>query len=114
VAANRRVRAHASAFPDVESCRGALQFPRNIVNPKTSEFFQELAAEHDIEAFQALPTMCVHGAEDRAIPVESAVLAFNNYWPDRPVVRLPGVGHFLQEDAPETVGALVEQFMQMC
>jgi len=108
------VRAYASPFPDVESCRGALQFPRNIVNPKTFEFFQELASEHDIEALKALPAMCVHGEEDRAIPVESAILGFKGLWPDRPVVTLPGVGHFLQEDAPEAACALVEQFMQMC
>jgi pimeloyl-ACP methyl ester carboxylesterase len=29
------------------------------------------------------------------------------------VVTLPGVGHFLQEDAPETVIALISQFIQM-
>jgi haloalkane dehalogenase len=108
------VRAYASPFPDVESCRGALQFPRNIVNPKTFEFFQELATEHDIEALKALPAMCVHGEEDRAIPVESAILGFKSFWPNGPVVTLPGVGHFLQEDAPEAVCALVEQFIQMC
>ena len=32
---------------------------------------------------------------------------------DLPVVTLPGVGHFLQEDAPETVIALIEQFIQL-
>jgi haloalkane dehalogenase len=40
------------------------------------------------------------------------VLGFRSFWPERPVVTLPGVGHFLQEDAPETVCALVELFMQ--
>ena len=58
--------------------------------------------------------MCLHGEEDRAIPAESAILEFKGFWPDGPVVTLPGVGLFLQEDAPETVCALVEQFMQMC
>jgi pimeloyl-ACP methyl ester carboxylesterase len=28
-------------------------------------------------------------------------------------VTLPGVGHFLQEDAPEAVIALIQQFLQM-
>jgi pimeloyl-ACP methyl ester carboxylesterase len=27
-------------------------------------------------------------------------------------VRLPGVGHYCQEDAPEILVALIEQFMQ--
>jgi len=34
-------------------------------------------------------------------------------WPKGPVVTLPGVGHFIQEDAPETASALIEQFIQM-
>ena len=28
-------------------------------------------------------------------------------------MTLPGISHFLQEDAPETVTALVEQFIQI-
>ena len=106
------IRAYSSPFPTVESCRGALQFPRNIANPATFEFFMELAAQHDMEKFQALPAMCIHGEEDRAIPFESAVAAFKGFWPDAPVVTLPGVGHFLQEDAPEAVTAMVELFIQ--
>ena len=60
-----------------------------------------------------LPAMHVHGEEDRAIPVGFAVACFKDMWPDGPVVTLPGVGHFLQEDAPESVTALIEQFIQM-
>lgn len=108
------VRAYASPFPDVASCRGALQFPRNIASPATFEFFQELAAQHDVAALKALPAMCVHGEADRAIPTGSSVLGFRSFWPNAPVVTLPGVGHFLQEDAPETVCALIEQFLQLC
>jgi haloalkane dehalogenase len=107
------IRAYASPFPTPESCRGALQFPRNISDPKTWEFFQELAEKHDVEALKTIPAMCVHGEEDRAIPLESAVLRFKDFWPNGPVVTLPGVGHFLQEDAPEAVTALIEQFIQM-
>ena len=65
-----------------------------------------------MEKFQALPAMCIHGEEDRAIPFESAVAAFKEFWPGAPVVTLPGVGHFLQEDAPEAVTAMVELFIQ--
>ena len=59
------------------------------------------------------PAMYVHGEEDRAIPTEFAVGCFRSMWPNGPVVTLPGVGHFLQEDAPETVVALISQFVQM-
>ena len=107
------VRAYASPFPTPESCRGALQFPRNIANPKTFEFFQELANTHDIEVLQSIPAMCVVGEEDRAMPPNWVAFRFKSFWPNGPVITLPGVGHYLQEDAPETVAALVEQFIQM-
>ena len=77
------------------------------------EFFQELAEKHDVKALQAIPAMCVVGEEDRARPAKSRVFRFKSLWPNGPVVTLPGVGHFLQEDAPESVAALGEQFIQM-
>ena len=107
------VRAYASPFPTPESCRGALQFPRNITDPKTFEFFQELADKHDVEVLKTIPAMCIHGEEDRAMPARYTVFRFKSIWPNGPVVTLPGVGHFVQEDAPETVTALIEQFVQM-
>jgi haloalkane dehalogenase len=107
------IRAYASPFPTPESCRGALQFPRNTANAETFAFFAELAEQHDLEAFRSIPVMCTHGEEDRAIPVESAVAAFRAFWPAAPVVTIPGVGHFLQEDAPEAVSSMVEMFIQL-
>ena len=107
------VRAYASPFPTPESCRGALAFPRAIADPKTRDFFEELAETHNVDVLKAIPAMCIHGEADRAIPVGHAVFRFKSLWPDGPVVTLPGVGHFLQEDAPETVAALVAQFVQI-
>ncbi len=57
--------------------------------------------------------MYLHGEADRALPMAFSVGCFKDLWPHGPVVTLPGVGHFLQEDAPETVCALIEQFVQM-
>ncbi len=56
--------------------------------------------------------MCVYGEEDRALPQDWVIGAFRDLWPEGSVVTLPGVGHFLQEDAPEAVSALIEQFVQ--
>jgi pimeloyl-ACP methyl ester carboxylesterase len=49
----------------------------------------------------------------RAIPCDFAVGCFHVLWPRGPVVRLPGVGHFIQDDAPEIATRLIEQFVQM-
>jgi len=106
------IRAYASPFPTPESCRGALQFPRNIANPVTAAFMLKLIEDNDIDKVKAIPAMCIHGEEDRAIPTEFAVANFKSLWPDAPVVTLPGVGHFLQEDAPEAVCAMIALFAQ--
>ena len=66
-----------------------------------------------VSAVQQKPAMYVHGEADRALPIDFVVACFKDMWPAGPVVTLPGVGHFLQEDAPEAVSALIEQFVQM-
>ena len=79
------VRAYAAHFQTTADCSGALQFPACINAPETAA----------------------------TIPTEMAVATFRSIWPKDPVVTLPGVGHFIQEDAPETACALIEQFIQM-
>jgi haloalkane dehalogenase len=105
------VRAYASPFPTPADCKGALAFPANIGKPETAAVMLEHLA--NLPALAAKPAMYIHGDEDRAIPTEFSVGAFRSTWPAWPVVILPGVGHFIQEDAPETACALVEQFIQM-
>jgi len=106
------VRAYASPFPTPESCRGALQFPRNIASAETAAFMERLLEEHGGDPLKTIPAMCIHGEEDRALPTEFAVASFRSLWPEAPVVTLPGVGHFLQEDAPEAVCAMISLFVQ--
>ncbi len=105
------VRAYASAFPTPADCKGALAFPASIGSQETISTMLEHMA--NLPKLAAKPAMYIHGEEDRAIPTEMAVGAFRSTWPNGPVVTLPGVGHFIQEDAPETATALIEQFIQM-
>ena len=37
---------------------------------------------------------------------------FKAQFPNAPVVELPQAGHFCQEDVPETLVALIQQFIQ--
>jgi haloalkane dehalogenase len=108
------IRAYGAPFPTVEECKGALKFPRCIAAPETAEYMLELASVPGaLEAVRSKPAMCVSGEADRAVPPAFVVACFKDMWPEGPVVSLPGVGHFLQEDAPETVTALIELFIQM-
>jgi haloalkane dehalogenase len=105
------VRAYASAFPTTAECKGALAFPMAIETDETRQVLIEQFP--NLPALAAKPAMYVHGEADRAIPTEFSVGAFRSTWPNGPVVTLPGVGHFIQEDAPETACPLIEQFIHM-
>jgi pimeloyl-ACP methyl ester carboxylesterase len=105
------IRAYAAPFPTPADCKCALQFPACIGAAETMATILEHIG--NLPALAAKPAMYVHGEADRAIPTEMSVGAFRSTWPKGPVVTLPGVGHFIQEDAPETACALIEQFIQM-
>jgi pimeloyl-ACP methyl ester carboxylesterase len=59
------------------------------------------------------PAMLAEGMADLAIPPELAIADFKTLFPAGPVVRLDEVGHFCQEDAPESLVALIQLFIQM-
>jgi len=67
----------------------------------------------NLEAVKAIPAMLAYGLEDRGIAPEWAIADFRLLFPQAPVVELPGVGHFCQEDAPETLTAMIQQFIQI-
>ncbi len=107
------IRAYSAPFPTAEDCRGAYQFPRNITAPETAEFMLEtLEAAGGTEVLASMHAIGIFGEDDRAIPTGYAEASFRGIYPHSPVVRLPGVGHFLQEDAPEAVASMIELFIQ--
>ena len=108
------VRAYAAPFPTPAECKGARQFPLNITDPNTFAFMAEgVMMAGALDAVKAKPAMMVTGADDRAMPLEFVVGSFRDLWPEAPVTVLPGVGHFIQEDAHELVTALIAQFVQL-
>ena len=53
------------------------------------------------------------GMFNHAIPSNMALKVFKDtFGDDKPIVELANTGHFLQEDAPDLLVALIEQFMQ--
>ncbi len=107
------VRAYAAPFPTPDDCIAAFRFPQCIADRETVDFLKTIRTPEATAAIKAKPAMMIFGEADRALPQAFTIGCFKDLWPDAPVVTLPGVGHFLQEDAPETVSALIEQFVQM-
>jgi haloalkane dehalogenase len=106
------LRAYAAPFPDRASCAGAIAFPLDVVLAKARPFITECLKQGDMAALCAKPAMLAYGMADRAIEPDYAIADFQALFPDASVVRLAGVGHYCQEDAPAVLVALIEQFMQ--
>jgi len=104
------LRAYSAPFETPEECIGAVEFPLDAYHQRIRDVVIEGAA--GIAALKAIPAMLAEGMRDHAIPPALAIADFEALWPGRPVVRLTGVGHFCQEDAPATLVALIEQFIQ--
>ena len=57
--------------------------------------------------------MLAEGMRDHGIPPETAIADFKALWPHGPIVEMPDAGHFCQEDVPDRLIALIQQFIQM-
>ncbi|MDH4171190.1 MAG: alpha/beta fold hydrolase, partial [Acidimicrobiia bacterium] len=104
------IRAYAAPFPDWESAIGVYEFPIDAFEARILEYV--VAGLDGVAALRSKPAILLEGMEDRAIPPARAIADFRALWPDAPVVELPGVGHFCQEDAPDILVANLEQFIQ--
>jgi haloalkane dehalogenase len=107
------VRAFAAPFPTPAECRGALQFPRNLLLPETWAYFHEgEQLPGAMDAVRGKAALLIQGEQDKNVPPFGAEMMFRMIWPSAPIVMVPGASHYLQEDAPETAIALIEQFVQ--
>jgi len=104
-------RAYAAPFATSDECIGAVEFPLDAYLQRIVPYVLEGAA--GVEQLKAKPAMLAEGMKDRAIPPQLALADFRALWPNGPVVELSDVGHFCQEDAPQTLVALIQQFIQM-
>ncbi|HKJ24046.1 MAG TPA: alpha/beta hydrolase, partial [Myxococcota bacterium] len=104
------IRAYSAPFATREECLGGYEFPLDAFLGRIAKYTMEGVG--GLDALKAKPAMLAEGMRDKAIPPATAIADFEALWPGRPVVRLPGAGHFCQEDAPETLVALIEQFVQ--
>ena len=104
------IRAYSEQFPDWESAIGAYEFPIDAYLGRIVEYVLE--GIPGVAELTSKPAILLEGLADRAIPPQRAIADFRGLWPDAPIVELPGVGHFCQEDAPEVLVSNIEQFIQ--
>ena len=60
-----------------------------------------------------VPTLLMYGTDDKILPdVAKTMNRLSEIWPHAAKVRLPGLGHFLQEDGPELVSKHLVRFVR--
>ncbi|SEI15066.1 MULTISPECIES: hypothetical protein [unclassified Leifsonia] len=105
------IRAYSSPFSTPAQSRGVIAFPRQVLEgpqgPPPGPPPPEAVA-----ALKALPAMLAVGMRDTALLPEYVIPAFKLSYPDAPVVEIPDAGHFPTEDAPQTLLALLDLFLQ--
>jgi len=108
------IKAYSAPFQTKEECLGAIEFP---IDASTGRFADEHAMEMPSAELKArvkkMPAMLVNGIHDFAQPQGFTFGAFRDvFGDDKPTLTLPNAGHFAQEDAPETLVALIQAFVQ--
>lgn len=106
------LRAYSAPFPDRASCIGALAFPLDVHYRRFLPYVMENLETFDLDAVKSKPAFLVSGDRDHAIDAHHAVTDFRGLFPDAPVVKVRNVGHFCQEDIPDTLVALIRSFVQ--
>ncbi len=106
------IRAYSAPFPDRASCIGAINFPLDIHEGRFLPFVIETMKTGNIDALRSKAAMLVSGDRDYAIAKDHAVSDFRGLYPTAPIVDVEGVGHFCQEDIPDTLVALIDSFVQ--
>lgn len=105
------LRAYSSPFENRSECKGAIEFPLDVAQQRILNYVKEGIG--GLDELRSKPAMLAEGMRDRAIPPARAIADFKILYPTAPIVELENVGHFCQEDAPETLVALIQQFIQM-
>ncbi|MDA3038925.1 MAG: alpha/beta fold hydrolase [Actinomycetota bacterium] len=104
------IRAYSEQFPDWDSAIGAYEFPIDAYLGRIRDYVK--AGAEGVPALATKPAILLEGLDDKAIDPRRAIADFREVWPNGPVVELPGVGHFCQEDAPEMLVSNIRQFLQ--
>jgi pimeloyl-ACP methyl ester carboxylesterase len=103
------IAAYAAPFQTPADCTGAIAFPLDLALGRIRDFVR--AGLPGVASLRDKPALMIEGMLDRAIPPALALADFAGLWPRAPVIRIPGAGHYIQEDAPEVVIPALQIFL---
>lgn len=107
------MRAYSLPFATPEETIAAIEFPLDAALGRIKDYVVEGIKLGNLEKLRSKPAMLAEGMADKAMPPAMVIDDFKRLFPTGPIVELEDVGHFCQEDAPKTLVALIQMFMQM-
>jgi len=103
------LRAYGSRFARPADCAGAIGWARGFAIDAHRFEVPDAAA---MRAIRSKPALAIWGMADRTLHAEHFLPLFGELFPQAPIHRLAGVGHYSLEDAPKTIAAQITPFLQ--
>lgn len=103
--------AYRAPFPDWNSRIGTLAFPRDIPVGDDHPSTPAMGRIQDNLGKLNVPTTIIWGMQDPAIP-PPLIDVWTNVYPHAEVHRIETASHFLQEDEPEQIVSIIQDFLK--
>lgn len=107
------IKAYSMPFSTKEEAKAAIEFPLDVALNRMTAYVVEGLKMGNLNKVRSKPAMLAEGMKDKAMPPALVMSDFRRLFPQGPVVEIENAGHFCQEDVPETLVALIQQFIQM-
>ena len=107
------IRAYSLPFATPEETIAAVEFPLDAALWRIKDYVVEGIKTGNLSKIRSKPAILAEGMADQAMPPAAVIDDFKRLFPDAPIVELENVGHFCQEDAPKTLVALIQLFLQI-
>ena len=103
------LRAYAAHFVNPADAAGAIGWAKGgAIKAHSFEMPDDIAKRK----IQSRPALAIWGMADRTLHAEHFLPLFSELFPQAPVHKLTGVGHYCLEDAPEEIATHVTAFLR--
>ncbi|MCO5414686.1 MULTISPECIES: alpha/beta fold hydrolase [Ralstonia] len=102
------LQAYGARFATPADCAGAIGWAKGVATGAHRFEIPDGAAHR---AIATKPAMAIWGMSDRTLHAEHFLPLFSELFPDAPVHRLPSIGHYSLEDAPDAIAHRIATFL---
>ena len=102
---------YEAAYGDAEHVRAMLGYYRCAVRPRSGAWRPGTALAAGLPPARAEQALVVWGALDPVLPISTGEAVVRDLGPGTVMTTLPGIGHFVAEEAPEEVTEVLAAFL---